>query len=152
MKTGSPKLFSIEHTPFLSSSIEQLVDESGILLVGRASNIRQALGALALQDPDIIVVDMNLPDMDGLDAVPLLLRQAPRAKVIVLTDDASDRYQVVARKKGAQVCLKKTRMVSDLLPLLKQIVETSQQLDQLNCGTEIHMTEHSLTNPSPVLG
>lgn len=133
MKTNSPELFSIENTPFLSSSIDRLLDESGFTLVGSATSVRQALGMLARHAPDVVIIDIHLPDMCGLDAIPLVLQQAPRAKIILLTDHNDARYQQAATENGAQACLKKTRIGSDLVPLLKQIMETPVRVDLHTC-------------------
>lgn len=65
---------------FLSRWIEA---DAGLLLVGAARNGKVALDTITAARPDVIVLDIEMPEMDGLTALPLLLRAAPHAKVVM---------------------------------------------------------------------
>ncbi len=85
-----------------------------IEVVGEAENGAQVIDLAAETQPDVIVLDLAMPVMDGLTALPELLRVAPESKVIVLTsyDEASTGREALAL--GASAFLDKARGVSDI--------------------------------------
>jgi DNA-binding NarL/FixJ family response regulator len=72
--------------------------------------------------PDVVIVDSNLPDICGVDAIPLILKWVPAAQIILLSDQEENRYSQVALKLGAVACIRKELIATDLVPVISNLV------------------------------
>src|ERR1700682_5743465 len=79
-----------------------LLPESDMKLVGEASNGREAISKFRECDPDITLMDLQMPEMSGFDAILAIRDEFPGARIIVLTTYAGDAQAVRAMKAGAQ--------------------------------------------------
>ncbi len=89
-------------------------------VVGEAGTVDQALVLMQDRVPEILIVDIHLPDLCGLEAIPLALAKAPRAKVILLTDEDDPRYQRAAESNGVHTCIRKDLIANALVTLVRQ--------------------------------
>lgn len=115
------KLLSIENHASLASVLrEMILREPGLELVGEAGSAATALELLPQVEPDAVILDINLPDMCGLEVIPLILAQLPSTRVILLTSHDDPRYQQAAAEKGACACIRKELIATCLIPAVKQ--------------------------------
>ena len=124
MEPAITKVLAIENNASLSDLLKSLLNESGLDLIGEANNADQALEMLAECTPDVIVMDIHLPDRCGLEIIPLVLERVPHAKIILLTDQDDLRYEKAAEEKGAHVCLRKDLIATALVMSIKWALET----------------------------
>jgi len=96
-----------DDTLYAEAATATLVEDGEIEVVGRAADGREALElALALR-PDVVVMDINMPVMDGLEATRSLRRLLPSTKVVVVTSSPSASNRWSARGAGAYAFLAK---------------------------------------------
>jgi DNA-binding NarL/FixJ family response regulator len=89
---------------------ELFSDERDIEIVGEASTGREAVEQSRRLDPDVVLMDVRMPDLDGIEATRELTRAAPRTKVLILTTFEQDDYVFGALRAGASgFLLKRTR-------------------------------------------
>jgi DNA-binding NarL/FixJ family response regulator len=89
---------------------ELLADEPEIEVVGQASTGPEAVERARRLNPDIVLMDVRMPDMDGIEATRRLMRAAPRTRVVILTTFEQDDYIFGALRAGASgFLLKRTR-------------------------------------------
>ncbi|HEX3830510.1 MAG TPA: response regulator transcription factor [Solirubrobacteraceae bacterium] len=62
-----------------------LAPDPSIVIVGEADNGRDCLHVVGQLDPDIVVIDLSMPEMDGFEAIPALVREAPRTGIIAIS-------------------------------------------------------------------
>ena len=79
-----------------------LLPEPDMKLVGEASNGREAITKFRERDPDVTLMDLQMPEMNGFDAVLAIRDEFPRARIIILTTYAGDAQAQRAIKAGAQ--------------------------------------------------
>jgi DNA-binding NarL/FixJ family response regulator len=91
-----------------------LASDERVDVVGHATNGRQALELAAALAPDVILMDISMPIMDGLEATRRLRELAPSACVLMLTESDLPGDVMRSRKAGAAGYLPKTRIASDL--------------------------------------
>ena len=103
-----------DHTIFRDSLCKMLGLESDFEIVAQAGNGREVIDLVADQDPDIVLLDLRMPGMDGLEALRQLRSRKSNAKVIVLTAvDDEDMYVQAIRCGASGVVVKQT--ATDLL-------------------------------------
>ena len=88
-------------------------------LVAQASNGREAIQQFRQHHPDITLMDLRMPEMNGLDAMVAIRNEFPDAKIIVLTTYESDVQD--AMKLGARAYLLKTHLDKELLPTIRAV-------------------------------
>jgi DNA-binding NarL/FixJ family response regulator len=90
--------------------VELLSGEPGIEIVGEAATGREAVERARRLAPDVVLMDVRMPDLDGIGATGELARAAPRARVLILTTFEQDDYVFGALRAGASgFLLKRTR-------------------------------------------
>lgn len=93
---------------------EVLTAEDDLEVVGEGCNGRECLDQAPAQNPDVIVLDVNMPVMDGFEALPALLAALPGAQVLVLSTGAAPDFEERAMELGAAAYLQKPMNVFDL--------------------------------------
>ncbi len=83
-------------------SLKSLVAARGLEVVGEASNGREAVALARQLEPDIVLMDLAMPEMDGLTATRLISAELPEVKVVVLTASSEDEDLFEAIKSGAE--------------------------------------------------
>jgi DNA-binding NarL/FixJ family response regulator len=99
--------------------------EPGLSVVGEAADGETAVALARSLSPDVILMDVEMPGLDGIDAAELVRREMPRCCVIVLTihDDAKTRERAV--KAGATAFVSKHQIDSDLMTAINAATGTS---------------------------
>jgi DNA-binding NarL/FixJ family response regulator len=98
-----------------------LQDEPGIEVVGEAADGRLALEAAARLRPDVVVMDLRMPVMDGVEATRRLTEAATPPRVLVLTTFDADEYVVEALRAGASGFLLKDVTPADFVSALRLV-------------------------------
>ena len=89
--------------------------DGGFEIVGEAADGRQAVDLAAADCPDLVLLDLAMPVMDGLEAIPEIRRLCPHAKIAILTAFRPESVAREVRDSGADAFLEKTgRLVHDL--------------------------------------
>lgn len=91
-----------------------------------AANGRDALEQIELHLPDLVVTDLNMPEVDGLELVRLIHEQYPLVPVILMTAQGSEQIAVQALQSGASSYVPKQRLSGDLLNTVAQVLTISQ--------------------------
>lgn len=97
-----------------------LRERPGIEMLGAAASAQQALERCRTESPDVVLMDLDLPGMDGVEATRELKEIRPDAKVIVLTGLQSHTVIAEALAAGASGFVPKTRAVEDLVDIVRR--------------------------------
>ena len=90
-------------------------------MVGEAADGREALKLASSSHPDIAVLDLAMPALNGLDAARELLRSDPRMKVVLLTMHTEDPYVLEALRNGVSGYVLKTQAGDDLIQAIREV-------------------------------
>ena len=101
--------------------VELLSGESEIEVVGEASTGREAVERARRLDPDVVLMDVRMPDLDGIGAARELARAAPDARVLILTTFEQDDYIFGALRAGASGFLLKRTRPEELIAAVRTI-------------------------------
>ena len=113
-------LIADDHALF-RDSLRSLLEAHGLTVVGEARNGREAVELARRLKPDIVLMDLSMPEMDGLAATRLLSAEQPEVKVVVLTASDEDAKLFEAIKSGAQGYLLKNLESDEFFALLEGI-------------------------------
>src|SRR5689334_21155925 len=109
------RILTVDDHPVVRQGIAGMVAiESDMTLVAEASNGREAIQQFRIHRPDITLMDVQMPEMNGIDALIAIRNEAPDAKVIMLTTYTGDVQILRALKAGAQGYLLKSTLHRDL--------------------------------------
>jgi DNA-binding NarL/FixJ family response regulator len=90
-----------DHVLFRQGLACLLVDYPDLQVVGQAGTVREAIAKAEERCPDLILMDLNLPDGAGLDAMNAIMSARPEAKVVVMALDENDEHLLTAKSSGA---------------------------------------------------
>jgi NarL family two-component system response regulator LiaR len=117
-----------------------------VLVVGEAANGSEAMALVKDNLPDIVLMDLVMPVMDGVDATRAITAMSPSTRVIVLTSFSEDEKVFASIKAGAQGYLMKDVLPGDLLAAIRTVNRGEAQLDP-----EIaRKVMQEFANPQPV--
>jgi len=98
-----------------------LSDEPEIEIVGEAVNGRQAIEQVGQRQPDVVLMDLLMPEMNGVEAIRQIMAQHPKVRILVMTSFASDDMVFPSIKAGALGYLLKESDPEDLLRMVRQV-------------------------------
>ncbi len=113
-------LLADDHALF-RDGVRSLLEARGVEVVGEAGDGRDAVEAALRLRPDVVLMDITMPRMDGLEATRLIKAQLPQTKIVMLTVSDEDRTLFEAVKSGAQGYLLKNLQASEFFDLLAGI-------------------------------
>lgn len=92
---------------------------SDINIIGEASNGKQAIEVASKRNPDVVLMDIRMPEMDGVEATRIIKQNQPEIKVIILTTFDDDDYIIKAMSYGASGYLLKDMESEGLITAIK---------------------------------
>jgi len=98
-----------------------LATESKIVVIGEAENGRDAISRVEALRPDVILMDLVMPEMDGIEAIRQITARQPKARIVVLTSFATDDKVFPAIKAGALGYLLKDSSPTELLQAIQHV-------------------------------
>jgi DNA-binding NarL/FixJ family response regulator len=110
-----------DHPLFLDGVKAALMGDPDLEVVGTAGDRASALDQVAALEPDVVLMDLNLPDGSGIDATRDLLAARPSARVLVMTMSADDDAVVAAMRAGARGYVVKGAGRDDLLHAVRTV-------------------------------
>jgi DNA-binding NarL/FixJ family response regulator len=113
-------LIADDHALF-RDSLRSLLEANGLEVLGEARNGREAVELARKLKPDVVLMDLSMPEMDGLAATRLISADQPEVKVVVLTASDEDAKLFEAIKSGAQGYLLKNLESEDFFSLLEGV-------------------------------
>lgn len=116
----------VDDSPACLASIFLLLERMPVLaLTGIASDLREALRHLKTQQVDLVLLDVKMPEMDGLEAANRILSEHPKVQVIMLTESTEVTVQECLAS-GARGCVRKADVAKTLLPAIYELFDLKE--------------------------
>ena len=149
MNAGSHRIriMAVDDHPLFRSGIGSLLaTQQDMNLVAEASNGREAVEQFRTHLPDVTLMDLQMPDMNGLDAVIAIRSEFPEARIIMLTTYLGDSQVVRALEVGARAYLLKNLLPKELLETIRAVHAGMRKLST-EASNELaeHATDDTLT-------
>ena len=122
MSQAQIRILTVDDHPLLRAGIAGLIsDEPDMVLVDEAENGRDAIEKFSRHRPDITLMDLQMPEMDGLEALEIIRATDPDARIVVLTTYPGDAQVLRALKAGACGYLLKSTLRKELLSTIRAV-------------------------------
>ena len=139
------RILAVDDHPLLRSGIAALLaTQADMSLIAEASNGREAVEKFRAHRPDVTLMDLQMSEMNGLDAMSAILREFPEARIIVLTTYTRDVEVLQAMKVGARAYLLKTLLDKELLDTIRAVHAGKKMLA---AEASYELAEHSTDDP-----
>jgi len=109
-----------DHT-LVRQGLKSLLEREGIQVVGEAKDGQEVMRLAEKYSPDVAVIDISMPILNGLDAARELKRSAPKTKTILLTHHDEDEYMIGALRAGVKGYVLKNQASSDLVHAIQLV-------------------------------
>lgn len=141
------RILAVDDHPLVRRGIVDLVRiQPDMILVGEACDGREAIEQFRVHHPDVTLMDLQMPEMNGLDALIAIRSESPGARVIVLTTYSGDVQILRALKAGAQAYLLKNTLHKELLETIRSVNAGKKALSpQVSYEIAEHATDDRLT-------
>jgi DNA-binding NarL/FixJ family response regulator len=142
---NSIRILLADDHPLLRDGVAGLVaDQPDMELVGEASSGREALDQFRKHRPDITLLDLQMPEMNGIDAILAIRSEFPKARIVVLTTYTGDAQILRALKAGAQAYLLKSVLRRELLDTIRAVHKGQRRIPP---EIAAQLAEHAADDP-----
>ena len=116
------RILAVDDHPLIREGIAALIaSQPDMKLVAEASDGREAIAQFRKHHPDVVLMDLQMPEMEGVDAMAAIRDEFPSARVIVLTTYTGDVRVLRALKSGARAYLLKGLLRKELLETIRAV-------------------------------
>jgi len=141
------RILCVDDHPVVRQGIAGLVGlHADMELVAEAANGREAIEQFRRHRPDITLMDLQMPEVGGLEAINAIRGEFPEARIIVLTTYTGDVQALRALKAGARAYLLKSAMHKELLDTVRVVHSGRKSMSpEVSIGLAEHVTDDPLT-------
>lgn len=125
------RVLVVDDHPVLRDGVAAILEnQSDMVMIGEARNGSEAIERVAELRPDVTLMDLQMPGMNGVDAICAIRAQNPQARIIVLTTYAGDAQAVRALKAGAVGYLLKSSLRTELVDAIRDVHRGQRHVDR----------------------
>lgn len=141
------RLLVVDDHPLMREGITSVIQsEPGMTVVGEASNGREAIDSFRLHRPDITLMDLQMPEMDGVAATTAIRTEWPGARIVMLTTFHGDALALRALKAGATGYLLKSLIRKDLVEAIRSVHAGRRHIPrEVAVALAEHLTDDALS-------
>jgi DNA-binding NarL/FixJ family response regulator len=141
------RILSVDDHPLIRQGVAGLLaTQTDMNLIAEAANGRDAIQQFHRHRPDITLMDLQMPEMNGLDAIIAIRGEFPEARIIVLTTYAGDVQALRALKAGARAYLLKDSLHKELLATIRAVHAGKKSMSaEVSFQLAEHATDDALT-------
>ena len=122
MTTDATRVLVVDDTPSIRALLRQTLPLHGFEIVGEADDAKQGIELARTQQPDVIILDCQMPETTGLEAIAPLKEQAPNARILLYSSAEEYYTKDEALRKGADSYFDKLAPISQMAAEMRRMV------------------------------
>jgi two-component system chemotaxis response regulator CheY len=115
------KILIVDDTTFMREMLKSALDPEKYQIIGEALNGEQGIEKYKETNPDLVLLDINMPKMNGIDMLSAIIELDPKANVIMCSDQKYDNMIMMALKKGAKDFIIKPFTIPDVRKAVSKV-------------------------------
>jgi len=141
------RILTVDDHPLLRAGIAAVIQvQKDMILVGEATNGEEAIEAFRLHRPDVALMDLQMPEKGGIEAMNVILGEFPDARIVVLTTFQGDVQALRAIKAGACGYLLKNMLRKELVETIRIVHAGGRRIPpRVAAGVAEHVTSRALS-------
>lgn len=146
-EAGAIRILTVDDHVLLREGIGAVLEgQADMVLVGQAGNGREAVEMFRKLRPDVTLMDLRMPDMNGIEAITAIRREFPNARIIVLTTYAGDVQASAALRAGAAGYLLKSFVSKELLETIRAVHAGKRRIPgEIATEIAVHVADDALS-------
>jgi len=125
------KILIVDDSLIVRKNLQSIVEGQGYRVIAEAKTGNEAVALYTKYQPDIVTMDITMPDMDGIAAVRLIMGENPNAKIIMMTAQGQENMVIKAIKAGAKGYVLKPLTKKKVVEAIEKILGT-QKKDEID--------------------
>lgn len=134
------RVLVVDDSAPLRECIRLTLEREGLVVVGEAADGVQALDQTAATRPDVVLMDLRMPRMNGIQATQVIRRRYPDTQVVLWTGEDDAQLTRAVRQSGAHAGVPKGTCAVELVATLRGVCDGDQQAFALRCSAIRHTT------------
>jgi DNA-binding NarL/FixJ family response regulator len=147
---GPLRVIIADDDPLARRVVRDALQAAGLVVIAEASDGREALELARHYRPDVVLMDVVMPEMDGISATRRLTEDAPEIKVVMLTISDDEDLWLLGLRAGAKGFLKKDALDIESLPRILRAVKCGEAA--ISRHLTARLIDHVRQSPAPGLG
>ena len=124
-----PRVLVVDDHPVVLSGTQRILKEGGLEVVGAATTAEEAMNLIAASQPDVVLIDVRLRGMSGIELAAQVAREHPAVRTVILSSFGNPNYVKAALKAGAMGYLLKTASAEELISAVRAVALGTFVLD-----------------------
>jgi len=146
------KLVIVDDHRVVRSGVKALIEtEPGLEVIGEAGDGREAVTKVKAQQPDVVLMDLVMPEMDGVEATSEITKLSPAPEILILTSFSEEERIIQAIKAGASGYLIKDASPDELVQAIEDVYHGESTLDPKVAGTVLRSVQNEPEDSSEEL-
>lgn len=145
MTSGTLRIYLIDDQAILRAGFRSLISQmDGMEVIGDSGDARAAVAEVAKLEPDVCLLDITMPGLSGLDTIPMLRKESPRTRIVMLTHHEGESFVDQALSAGADGYLSKDSDPAEMAVALRSVCEGNPYVSpKVASGILGHLRTHS---------
>jgi two-component system response regulator NreC len=122
------RIFLADDHALIRQGLKALLEKQGFQIVGEASDGQEMIRSVEKTQPDVAIIDISMPVLNGVDAARELKKSSPKTKVILLTQHDEDQYVTESLRAGVRGYVLKSQAAEDLAQAIQEVCRGSVYL------------------------
>jgi two-component system response regulator NreC len=122
------RVFLADDHALIRQGLKALLEKQGFQIVSEASDGQETIRSVEKTQPDVAIIDISMPILNGVDAARELKKSSPRVKVILLTQHDEDQYVTESLRAGVRGYVLKSQAAEDLVHAIQEVCRGSVYL------------------------